>query len=98
MPDSDLPAVKKAQPLAHFAALLDEPAHADNPLRPACAELLSLCTEQQERLSRLVRILTVITISHVARTSRCMHSTTVSCAGWKKSPASLTAINKACMN
>lgn len=56
MPDSDFPAVKKAQPLAHFAALLDEPAHADNPLRPACAELLSLCTEQQERLSRLVRI------------------------------------------
>lgn len=56
MPDSSAPAEKKTQPLAYFAALLDDPAQAGNPLRPAFAELLALCAEQEEKLSRLMRI------------------------------------------
>ena len=56
MPDKRFAGSGEGAALAPLCRLLDEPAHADNPLRPACAELLSLCTEQQERLSRLVRI------------------------------------------
>lgn len=42
--------------LAESQALLDDPAHAENPLRPVLSDLLALCLEQQQRLNRLVRI------------------------------------------
>lgn len=43
-------------PWARFSALLEDPAHAANPLREPFAELLALYTKQQEKQSKLLCI------------------------------------------
>lgn len=48
--------VSDAQVLADSQALLANPLHGENPLRPALAELLALCIKQQQRLEKITRI------------------------------------------